>query len=525
MIYLLPQTILAAAEKTPDKVAFVCGNTSWTYAETATKIQQLARALWTAGVRKGDRVGVFLNRSIETVVALHGIMHAGGVYVPMNPQAPASRSRFLIQDCDFKVAVTNPSQQKNLQQLFTEPNGLQTIIGTHLAVDGLECLSWEEIYRLPEKFTPPVPVLETDLAYIMYTSGSTGQPKGIMHTHASGLSYARLTADLYQLTEQDRFGNHAPIYFDISTLGYFTAPLVGATTVIATDAHTIFPTSMSSLIEKSALTVWYSVPLAIVQMLNGGLLLERDLTSLRWLFYAGEAFAPKYLRQFMEHFPHVAVSNIYGPAETNQCTNYNLPGPPSGDAPIPIGRTWNNTEHLIVQDNGEFLDDGAGEGELLIRSTTMLQGYWNRPDLTEKAIYVQAGPGGTQKAFYKTGDLVFQDAEGLLHFRGRKDNQIKVRGYRVELDAVETYLLAHETIAEAVVLPQPTSEGTVRLEAAVIVKKEAETVTDKVLLQYLGEKMPWYAVPERVHFLTDFPRTGSGKVNRPALKKQLEELA
>ncbi|MEO0731485.1 MAG: AMP-binding protein, partial [Bacteroidota bacterium] len=262
MIYLLPHTILESAAKAPDKEAFKCGRDTLTYAELATKIQQLAAVLWRLGVRRGDRVGVYLNRSLETVVALHGIMYAGAAYVPLDPKAPAERTRFQIEDGGIEVVVTNSTQQKNWARAQVECQ----LVGAEAGV------SWEAVYQEPTGFTPPINPVESDLAYLIYTSGSTGQPKGIMHTHASGLAFARLTAATGGLTADDRFGSHAPIFFDVSQLGYFTAPLLGASTVIVSDGETIFPASLRNLIEKEELTVWYSVPLALIQLLTAGLI-------------------------------------------------------------------------------------------------------------------------------------------------------------------------------------------------------------------------------------------------------------
>ncbi|MEM9261649.1 MAG: AMP-binding protein, partial [Bacteroidota bacterium] len=346
----------------------------------------------------------------------------------------------------------------------------------------------------------------------MYTSGSTGQPKGIMHTHASGLAFARLTAGTFGLTAADRFGNHAPIYFDVSTLGLFTAPLVGASTVIATDGHTIFPASMRNLIEQERLTVWYSVPLALIQLLNAGLIEAGEFPDLRWLFYAGEPFAPKYLRQLMQWMPHTRVSNWYGPAETNVCTYHNLSDPPEGEAQVPIGKTWGNTDYLLLDPEGVPTDR---EGELLIRSATTMAGYWGRPDLTERAFYQRSGPGGLPETFYCTGDRARIDEQGNLHFLGRKDHQVKVRGYRVEPDAVESRLVAHPAVREAIVLALPgADEATLQLTAFVIPVSEETPVSTKELLAFAGAALTWYAVPEKIIIVADFPRTGSGKVSR-----------
>ena len=240
------------------------------------------------------------------------------------------------------------------------------------------------------------------------------------------------------------------------------------------------------------------------------------MSSLRWVLYAGEPFPPKYLRALMQQWPHAKYSNIYGPAETNQCTYYNIENLPEGDHPIPIGHIWGNTEMRIVDDNYEVVPQGE-VGELLIRSATTMKGYWQRPDLTERGFFRRQNALGFEETFYKTGDLVRLDENGLMHFLGRKDHQIKTRGYRVELDAVEATLVAHEAVSEAAIFAIKKADDTVAIAGAVILHPQSTLGIDD-LTTYLKGKLPFYAVPEQLSILEDFPRTGSGKIDRKALK-------
>jgi amino acid adenylation domain-containing protein len=444
----------------------------------------------------------------------------GAVYVPLDPNAPATRTRHLLQDCQIKCLISHTSQARSLAEVVAQPGALKAVIGLDMDWP-VSTIAWKSVWEMPANRTFPGRTTAQDLAYIMYTSGSTGLPKGIMHTHYSGLSYARLSADTYQLQSTDRIGNHAPIFFDISTLGYFTAPLVGATTVIVPDAYTKMPASLSQLIEAEQLTVWYSVPLALIQLLQRGVLESRDLTSLRWILYGGEVFPPKYLRSLMQHWPHARFCNVYGPAEVNQCTYYHLEAPPTGDDPIPLGQIWENTKMLLL--NGEDQEvTGDAAGELLIRSATMMQGYWNRPDLTEKAFFRHLTPSGLPEVYYRTGDLIRMDELGRLQFMGRKDQQIKTRGYRVELDGVEGLLAAQAGVREAAVFPHQSADGEVVIMAAVILQP-SQSITEKELMVILKGELPWYALPQSIFFVENFPRTGSGKTDRPALRQELHQ--
>ncbi|MFK8164655.1 MAG: amino acid adenylation domain-containing protein [Lewinella sp.] len=520
MIYLLPHTVFTSAEQFPDKIAFVCGKEQLTYGALANRVQQLAHVLREQGVKPGDRVGIYLHRSIETAVALYGILRAGAVYVPLSPKAPPERNAYVIMDCGIEVLVTHPSQHRNLQRLLGAGPQVQTIVGGRKVEDSsVAIFSWEEVAEASATDWAPPRQVETDLAYIIYTSGSTGKPKGIMHSHASGLAFARNAVARYELGPDDRFGNHAPIYFDISQLAYFGAPLVGATAIIATDAETIFPASLGQLMTRERMTVWYSVPLALSQLLNAGVTDGLDLSALRTILYAGEPLAPKYVRQLMKVCPRATIGNLYGPAETNVCTCYDIPAPPPNDDPIPIGEVWQNTDRLILDENDEPVVRGQ-LGELLIHATTQMLGYWNLPQRSAKAWHHQELPGQPQRKFYRTGDLVKEDENGLLHFLGRRDHQVKVRGYRVELGAVESQLLTHPAVGEAVALALTTDDEALALVAAVVLKKD-QTTTEKELLTYLKELLPWYAVPETLHLLTGFPRTATDKIDRGKVKTVL----
>jgi amino acid adenylation domain-containing protein len=358
----------------------------------------------------------------------------------------------------------------------------------------------------------------------MYTSGSTGDPKGIMHTHDSGLSYARMAAHTYGVRHTDRLSNHSPLHFDMSTFDYFSGPLAGATTVIIPEAYTKLPASLSRLIEAERLTIWYSVPFALIQLLVRGVLHERDLGALRWVLFGGEPFPPKHLAALMARLPGARFSNVYGPAEVNQCTFYHVPPMPEGsDEPIPIGQVWPNARGLVVDDADQPVADGEA-GELLVQTPTMMRGYWGREDLNARAFYRRSPFAGYEEVFYRTGDLVQRQPDGELRFLGRKDRQIKTRGYRVELDEVEAVLLAHPAVEEAAVFPVPDGEGSQRIEAAVILRN-GSVVPAAELIRHGKEHLPWYALPLKIEPVAAFPRTTSGKIDRRALQARAAEQA
>jgi amino acid adenylation domain-containing protein len=328
---------------------------------------------------------------------------------------------------------------------------------------------WDEV--VAASATPPnAGTMEQDLCYILYTSGSTGVPKGVMHTHRSALSFAEIAVRAYGLDEHDRISNHAPLHFDLSTLDYFAGAVAGATTVVIPESHTKLPASLSALVEAERLTVLYAVPFALQQLLLHGALDKRSLPSLRWVLFGGEPFPPKHLRALMAALPQASFVNVYGPTEVNGVTHF--PVPPiaeDDDSPIPIGMPYGNVEALIVDDEDRPVRPGEA-GLLLVRTPTMMRGYWKRADLNERAFYRRPAFGIYEDVFHRTGDLVRERPDGNLDFLGRKDRQIKARGYRIELDEVEAALLAHEAVEGAAAFPVPIGEGTHRIEAAVTLR-------------------------------------------------------
>ena len=239
--------------------------------------------------------------------------------MPLDPFAPVGRLSFVIRNCGIRHLVTSDFKLDGVTEMAAQ-TGLTCAIG--LSAPGelpLRTLSWEDVAAAPE--TPPaVSLTEQDLAYILYTSGSTGDPKGIMHTHRSGLTFAQWGVDTYELRGDDRLSNHAPLHFDLSTFDFFAGALAGATTVIIPEALTKFPVNLSRLIQNERITVWYSVPYALIQLLLNGAMERHDLSSLRWVLFAGEPFPTKHLRPLMARLPEARFSNLYGPTETNVCT-------------------------------------------------------------------------------------------------------------------------------------------------------------------------------------------------------------
>ena len=518
MTYLLPHGIDQSAERDPHAIAFRFRGEDLTYQELCRRSNCLAEALVRCNVGRGDRIGIYMHKCLELPVAIFGAMKAGGAYVPLDPQAPPARLRAIIDDCGIRHLVTQASKRDVMGALFASSSPLEHVIG--IEIEHPQCISsmtWDAVFDSPGMSAPNTRTMENDLAYVMYTSGSTGTPKGIMHTHRSGLAFAKLASKTYGIHPGDRLSNHPPLHSDMSTFDFFAGPLAGATTVMIPEDYTKLPASLSQLVAEERLSIWYSVASALVQLSTRGVLEARDLSALRWVLFCGEPMPAKNLRLLMEALPSARFSNVYGPAEVNQCTYYHVPHPPEDDAQsIPIGREWDNTEGLILDEHDRPVADGQ-VGELVIRSATMMHGYWNRPQLNHDAFYRCELFTGFERTFYRCGDLVRRRADGELEFLGRKDRQIKTRGHRVELDEVEAALTSHPLVLEAAAFALPDPEIGNKIAVAVIIEADS-TLPRSTLQAYLRERLPSYAVPQTIEVLASLPYTPTGKIDRRALQ-------
>ncbi len=308
--------------------------------------------------------------------------------------------------------------------------------------------------------------------------------------------------------------NHAPLQFDLSIFDLFAAAKAGATTVLVPRQTTIFPSELVDLIESERITVWYSVPSVLTMMASRGGLTPGRLSSLRTVLFAGEVFPPKHLGRLMMLLPEARFANLYGPTETNVCAWYGVPRPLAEDAePVSIGKAIDGTELFAINEEGKLA--GVGEvGELYVQGPTVMQGYWGDALRTERSLVRHPCAPRAQQPAYRTGDFVWRDQAGDYHLVGRRDTQVKTRGYRVELGEIEAVLHSHPAVAECVVVALADDTVTNRLAAAVIASGE---VSAKDLASFCSKRIPPYMVPERFELRDALPRTSTGKADRQLL--------
>jgi len=493
-------------------------------------VDHLAAALVGHGVRPGDRIAVLHPKSHWSFVAVHASMRAGAVWVPLDPMGPIEGIDAVLEACR-PTAIIGAEQTIRARASRWLERRDPLVVATGDDLQALEAvvtnpvLSVEHIAHATDDAdvddTTLPDLTPSDPAYIIFTSGSTGEPKGILHTHRSGLAYVENAVATHDLRPDDRIAGTCPLHFDMSTLELYAAPAAGSSIVVVTEAELRFPVSLSKRLETTASTIIYAVPYQLRQLCQRGALDQHDVSAVRQVGFGGEQFAASALDEVMTAFPTAEFLNVYGPAEVNGVVSHRFPpGAPVVDG-VPIGHAWDGIDLRIVDE--ELVDVSPGDdGELLVASPSQMTGYWERPELNER-IFVEADG----RRWYRTGDIVCAGPDGLMWFRGRADTRIKVRGVRLELETIESVLSDAPGVDSAVVGVEDV-EGVQRVISWILPNRDdldaggASRVDPNELRRWCAMRLPDSAVPGDVRFVASFPSTRSGKIDRRAVRAELD---
>lgn len=518
--------VLAGASRvSAAKTAVSADGASLRYGEMLEGARGITAALRERGIGRGDRVGLWMDKTPACVQALLGVLAAGAAYVPLDPRAPWRRCRAITLDCGLSAIAVDAPRLPHLGSLLEGHPLRLALIDADTGAAG-EVASASGVPYETFSLATARPATETaapaadDVAYVLYTSGSTGVPKGVVHTHRSGLAFATWVQGRFGIEQDDVFSSHAPFHFDLSILDLFASLGTGASVRLISSTEGILPPYLVRGIPAWGITVWYSVPSILISMLDAGGLEERGLPGLRLLLFAGEVFPTPQLRRLRRALPQVGLYNLFGPTETNVCTYFEVPPeiPDDRVAPIPIGRACEHMETFVLDD--EEREAGAGvEGTLWAKGANLMQGYWNDPEQT--ASLLRRDPRGYPGPAYCTGDRVRLHRDGNYEFLGRRDHMIKTRGYRVELGEVESALAAHPAVLEAVAVPIPDPAVGNRI-VATVVPRAGERPEAQDLRSFCRDRLPLYMIPESIEVRCDLPRTSTGKADRTALRAEWE---
>ncbi|MEG4277137.1 amino acid adenylation domain-containing protein [Microcoleus sp. MON1_C1] len=506
----------AQTERTPDAVAAICENEQLTYRELNAKANQIAHYLQSLGVKPEVLVGICLERSLEMLAAILGILKVGAAYVPVDPAYPQERRSFMLADAKVPVLLT----QKNLLETLPEHSAKVVCIDAE----------WQEISRQSDR-NPAVKVEADHLAYVLYTSGSTGTPKGVLGTHRGTVN--RCFWNPYPFIEQDICCQKTSLNFVDSVWEIFAPLLHGLPTVIIPDRSVKDINQFLQTLSKQNVTRLVLVPSLLRALLDSFSDLDRRLPQLKYWICSGETLPMELCQQFREQMPQRVLINLYGSSEVAADVTWY-------DAThcvekVPIGRPIANTQIYLLDRNLQPVSIGI-PGEIYVGGDGLAQGYLNRPDLTsEKFISNPFGQekldflgNSPQKVLFKTGDLGCYLPDGNIEFLGRGDCQVKIRGFRIELGEIEAALSQHSSVSTAAVLLQENEPGSQRLVAYLVpnsglINQHPELISE--LRSFLKHKLPDYMVPSAFVLLDALPLTPNGKIDRLALSQRCDYVS
>ncbi|MDL2358492.1 MAG: amino acid adenylation domain-containing protein [Pseudomonadota bacterium] len=509
----------------PDSPAVVCKDRSLTYGELAERAARLAACLtrspgWQRSDGQPPRVGILASRGVDACVALLGACWAGATYVPIGLKQPEERILSLLSQCALSAVITDDEGAKLLtKRLRAACPPLLIHAGQTLVTDDTGELPDLVALATLAPVTPeePAPMAPSDTAYIIFTSGTTGVPKGVMISAGAARHYVTMIAERLGLRASDRALETCELSFDFSVHNMFSTWEVGAALHIL-PANTVM--NAVKFARTSGLTVWNSVPSLAGMLRQVKALAPDSLASLRVTVFGGEQLPASTVVAWQAAAPNSTIVNLYGPTEATvfclaQPVGAALPLTPGRDV-VAIGTPLPGNEAAVVDEHGQPLPDGT-PGELVIAGEQLADAYLGAAELTAARFPTFAG-----KRWYRTGDLALRDATGSFHCLGRIDNQVKVLGYRVELEEIDAHLRVATGADVVGAVAWPLADGMAR---GIVAFVGASTIDADTVINALRSRIPAYMLPNRIIALATMPLNGSGKVDRRALRQLLEDAA
>ena len=515
---LLHEFLEESSNRYPQKIALVQKEERWTYREIDEQANQVARFLRNQGIQRGDRVAIFLDNSVESVISLFGILKADAVFLMLSPLLKPTKLAYILNNCQVKTIISDSRKITAASEVLPSVPSLQTIIfagnkGSLSLKVHSNLIPWSEIDLLAASSKTELPTanIDLDLATIIYTSGSTGNPKGVMLTHLNMISAATSITTYLKNVPEDIIINCLPLSFDYGLYQVLMAFKIGGTLILEKSFTYPYDIIKKMVLEKA--TGFPGVPTIFAILLQMKDLRNFDLQSLRYMTNTAAAMPVSHIRQIREAFPQATFYSMYGLTECKRVSY--LPPEELDRRPDSVGKGMPNEEVWIVDEGGCRVGPGV-VGELVVRGSNVMRGYWEDPETTAKVL--KPGPLPGEKVLY-TGDLFRMDEEGFLYFVGRKDDMIKTRGEKVNPKEVENALHALEGVAEVAVIPVP--DGILgQAIKAFIVSKQEYLLGEKDLLIHCRKMLEEFAVPKYFEFRDSLPKNASGKIDKLSLKQE-----
>lgn len=519
MDFLIHHMLRSSVLRFPDKEALVHGEQRLSYREVARRTSGLAKGLRRAGLDRGDRIGIYLDPTVSQVISIFGISEAGGVFVPINATLFPEQVGHIVKDCGMKGLITTPAKLSTLAAILPQLSTLDFVIltGEENVETALPIHRLEELCDLSTAPEWREDIVSKDLAAILYTSGSTGKPKGVMLSHSNVIAGSTIVSTYLGITSNERILAVLPFSFDAGMNQLMTAFEQGGTIVLI---NFVFAREVVQVLLKERITGLAGVPtLWSLLAQPSSTLRKQPLPDLRYITNTGGVMPQAVLAVLREALPITKVVLMYGLTEAFRSTY--LPPDELDRRPTSMGRAIPDTEILVLNENGRLCKPGE-IGELVHRGPTVSLGYWNRPEDTARALrpnpLLPPEMGDCEKVCY-SGDLVKMDDEGFLYFVGRRDTMIKSSGFRISPSEVEEVFFQSGKLRGAAVIGIP-DDTLGQVIKAFVVSKDGSALDTQGLLAICAEKLPRYMVPKFIEVLEELPKTSSGKVDYPALRRR-----
>ena len=493
-----------AAKRWPQNIALEDNDGEMTYAELRRQSRRAATFFLKKGLKRGQPVAVYLPKSNACVVSFYAALYCGVPYSPLDFTAPAARIQRTLENLQPPVLITDEEGRAKLAEMS---------IPNCEIIDYVNLIAEEEDEKVVDQTM--IDTLDTDPAYIMYTSGSTGVPKGVVIPHRGVLDYAAWIADIYSITETTVIGLQSGFHFDNSVFDLYASVLTGAKVLIIPEILFMYPIKLMEFVKEKKVTCVFWVPTVMNSVANCGVLETIDLPDLKTVVFAGEVMPNKQLNIWRKNLPDCLYSNLYGPTEiTVDCTCYMVDREFDDLDPLPIGYERHNMRVLILRDDGTECAPNE-TGELCVIGSQLALGYWNNPEETARAFTANPLNKAFYEEMYHTGDLAYKCEDGLIMYVGRKDSQIKLRGNRIEMGDIENAARTISGLTNAcAVFDAPN-------EQIVLFAETTQKLNKRMINLELGKLIPKYMLPGKVVCMETFPLNANRKIDRVALKAML----